>query len=449
MKKFLFKKLVNIHILMMWVFSLALQSFSLSGNAQTWSLQKCIDTAQVYNKNLQMGRNNMELSAERAQEAKANLLPKINLSADYKYFTELPYQLMPQSAFGGPEGMYKEVQMGVPHNMSANIQVAMPLYNSQIYGSMQTTKIASGLNHLQYKKTEEQVYFEISNLYYNAQILVHQQQFIEGNLGNTEKLLETLELLHSQLMIKKSDVSKVALQKEQLQTQRELVKSNLDQVMNALKFSMGISIQQNVEIETEILHQSDAEYSLNQPIDLEIALAQNKLLSSELSTLKNSRLPSVSLYGSYGQSGFGYDEKPNDFLKFYPVSFAGLQLSVPIFNGTVTKRKINQKKIEIQNSELQMNNVAEQNNMLIENATRKRFVTQQTIENTTNQIDLAKTVYDEMVLQQKQGTSSLTEILLADNALREAQQNQLTAIIDYLKADLELKKLTGNISIKN
>ena len=371
------------------------------------------------------------------------------MNADYKYFAELPYQLMPQSAFGGPEGMYKEVQMGVPHNMSANIQVAMPLYNSQIYGAIQTTKIASGLNHLQYKKTEEQVYFEISNLYYNAQILVHQQQFIEGNLGNTEKLLETLELLHSQLMIKKSDVSKVALQKEQLQTQLELVKSNLDQVMNALKFSMGISIQQNVEIETEILHQSDAEYSLNQPIDLEIALAQNKLLSSELSTLKNSRLPSVSLYGSYGQSGFGYDEKPNDFLKFYPVSFAGLQLSVPIFNGTVTKRKINQKKIEIQNSELQMNNVAEQNNMLIENATRKRFVTQQTIENTTNQIDLAKTVYDEMVLQQKQGTSSLTEILLADNALREAQQNQLTAIIYYLKSDLELKKLTGNISIKN
>lgn len=426
---------------------LALSVFN-AGQAQTWSLQQCIDTAQVYNKNLQMGRNNMELGTERAQEAKANLLPKLNLNADYKYYTEQPYQLMPQSTFGGLEGQFKEIQMGVPHNMSANIQLAMPLYNPQVFGAIQTTQIASGLNELQYKKTEEQVFFEISNLYYNAQILVHQQLFIEGNLENTQKLLENLELLHSQLMIKKSDVSKVALQKEQLQTQHELVKSNLDQVMNALKFSMGISILQNLEIETEIFHHSAAEYSLNQSLDLEIALTQNKLLSSELSTLRNSRLPSVSLYGSYGQAGFGYDEKPNEFLKFYPVSFAGLQMSIPIFNGTITKRKINQKKIEIQNSELQINNVAEQNNMLIENATRKRFVTQQTIENTTNQINLAKTVYDEMVLQQKQGTSSLTEILLADNALREAQQNQLTAIIDYLKADLELKKLTGNISIK-
>ena len=448
MKKISIQKLVNVHT-NKWLFALVFISAVLQGNSQTWTLRKCIDTARVYNNNLQMGQNNIELGAEREQEAKANLLPKINLSADYKYFTELPYQLMPQSAFGGSEGMYKEVQMGVPHNMGANIQLAMPLYNPQIYGAIQTTQIASGLSELQYKKTEEQVFFEISNLYYNAQILVHQQQFIEGNLENTQKLLLNLELLHSQQMIKKSDVSKVVLQKEQLMTQRELVKSNLDQVMNALKFSMGISIQQNLEIETEILYQSAAEYSLNQPIDLEIAITQNKLLSSELSTLKNSRLPSVSLYGSYGQAGFGYDEKPNDFLKFYPVSFAGLQVSVPIFSGTVTKRKINQKKIEMQNSELQMNNVAEQSNMLIENATRKRFVTQQTIENTTNQIDLAKMVYDEMVLQQKQGTSSLTEILLADNALREAQQNQLTAIIDYLKADLELKKLTGNISLKN
>jgi OMF family outer membrane factor len=421
----------------------------MTGQAQTWSLQQCIDTAQVYNKNLQMSKNNIEIGNEKEKEAKANLIPKISLNADYKYFTDLPYQLMPQSAFGGPEGQFKEMQMGVPHNISTNIQMAVPLYNPQVYGAIQTTKIASDLSELQYKKTEEQVFFEISNLYYNAQILVHQQQFMEGNLENTKKLHENLQLLYDQQMIKKSDVSKVALQMEQLITQSHLIESNLEQVLNALKFSMGISLQQNLEIENEILNKPADDYLVNQPVDLQIAFAQNKLLSSELGTLRNSRLPTVSLYGSYGQTGFGYDEKPNDFLKFFPTSFAGLQVSVPIFNGTVTKRKINQKKIELQNSQLQIENVADQNNMFIENATRKRLVTQQTIKNTTGQINLAKTVYDEMILQQKEGTANLTEILLADNALREAQQSQVNAIIDYLKADLELKKLTGNISLKN
>lgn len=445
-KKIWTHKLVSIHKSKLLFLILSGIFLSLNSNAQTWTLQQCIDTAQVHNKNLQMSRNNMNLATEKHSEAKANLIPKISLNADYKYFAELPYQLMPQSAFGGPEGMYKEVQMSVPHNIGANLQVAMPLYNPQVYGAIEATKIASELNSLQYKKTEEQVYFEISNLFYNAQILSHQKAFVDSNLVNTAKLLDNLKLLHAQQMIKKSDVSKVELQKEQLITQLELLNINIEQVMNALKFSMGIPFNQIIQIDTKIENKDLETYSTILPVDLELVVAQNKLLSSELSTLKASRLPTVSIFGSYGQTGFGYDEKPNDFLNFYPTAFAGLQLSVPLFNGTVTQRKINQKKLEIQNNQIQFDLAKEQNQMLIENATRLRRVNQQTIDNTQNQIDLATTVYNEMVLQQKEGTATLTDVLLADNAVREAQTSHLTAIIEFLKADLELKKLSGNIS---
>ncbi|MFA9388504.1 MAG: TolC family protein [Prolixibacteraceae bacterium] len=449
LKKILRPRLVNIHLLRILTILVITLTAPAWGQAQTWSLQQCIDTAQVNNNNLQMGRNNIELGTERQKEAKANLIPKVNLNADYKYFIDLPYQLMPQTTFGGPEGQYKEIQMGVPHNIGANIQIAMPLYNPQVYGAIKTTKIAAEISELQYKKTEEQVFFDISNLYYNAQILVHQLAFIDSNLVNTIRLLENLELLHSQQMLKQSDVTKVELQKEQLSTRRELIANNQEQVMNALKLSMGIPYQQNIQIDAEIHNKNLMDYANSTTIDLQIAYTQNRLLWSELSTLKNSRLPSVSLYGSYGQTGFGYDEKPNDFLKFFPTSFAGLQVSVPLFNGTVTHRKINQKRIEIQNSELQKSLVKDQNNMLIENANHRRAVTQKTIENTLSQINLAGTIYHQMLLQQKEGTANLTDVLLADNTLREAQQNYLSAIVEYLKADLELKKLTGNISNKN
>jgi len=448
-KKISNRMLVSINKRVKLLLTMLIIAASFMGHAQTWSLQQCIDTAQINNKNLQIGRNNVVLGVEKQKEAKANLIPKINLDADYKYFWDLPYQVMPQSAFGGPEGQFKEVQMGVPHNIGTSIQIAMPLYNPQVYGAIQTTKIASELSELQFQKTEEQILFEISNLYYNAQILAHQKEFIGSNLMNTIQLLENLELLYAQQMIKKSDVTKVELQKEQLITERELIDSNFEHVMNALKFSMGIPFQQNIQIELEIINKTGIEYSSSIPVDLQISYVYNKLLSSELSTLKDSRLPSVSLFGSYGQTGFGYNESPNEFLDFFPTSFAGLQVSVPLFNGTVTKRKINQKKIEIQNSELQIDFVTEQNKMLIENATHKRIVTQQAIENTSAQINLASTVYNETVLQQKEGTANLSDIIMADNALREAQQFYLSAVVDYLKADLELKKLTGNISLKN
>ena len=447
-KKNLNAKLVNIHPYR-WLLSFVLvMVISIQGQAQTWSLEQCIDTAQVHNKNLQISRNNIAIGEQKQQEAISNLFPKVNLVGDYKYFIDLPYQLMPMSTFDptAPEGKFREAQFGVPHNISASIQFALPLYNPQLYGGIRTTKIAAEITELQYLKTEEQVFFEISNLYYNIQILQHQLAFVDSNIDNTAKLLENLQLLHQQLMIKGTDVKKVELQLEQLKTQKDLISNNIEQVMNALKFSMGITINENIQIETNIQFKSLIEYSNLPTVDLQLTTMQKRMLISELKTLKNSRLPSVSFYGSYVQTGFGYDKEPNDFLKFFPTNFVGVQLSYPLFNGTVTYRKMNQKKIEIQNSQLQISLVTDQNNMLIENTNRSRTVTQKTIANTLSQIDLARTVYEQSILQQKEGIANLTDVLLADNALREAQQNNLSAIIEYLKADLELKKLTGNIS---
>ena len=439
-------KLVNIH-------KHTLLLFLIIGvhtvKAQVWAMQQCIDTAQVHNKNLQMSRNNIAIGEQREKEAKANLIPKVTANADYKYFTNLPYQLMPLSTFNptAPEGQFKEAQFGVPHNINANLQLSMPLYNPQVYGAIQTTKIASELTKLQYQKTEEQIYFEISNLYYNAQILHHQLAFIDSNLINAEKLLKNMQLLNEQLLAKGTDVSKVKLQVSQLTTQKETIKSKYEQVLNALKFAMGISIEQNLQIEPNIQYHNTNEYTPASTLDIRIIKTQNRLLSSELSTLNKSRfLPSLNLIGMYGTTGFGYDKQPNDFLKFYPIGFAGIQLSYPLFNGTVTQRKINQKRFEILNSEIQFELNTEQNNMQVENAKLQIMVTKKSVETTTEQIELAQTIYEQTLLQQKQGTANLTDVLLADNGLREAQQTYLNAVIEYLKADLELKKLTGNIS---
>jgi outer membrane protein TolC len=152
------------------------------------------------------------------------------------------------------------------------------------------------------------------------------------------------------------------------------------------------------------------------------------------------------LFASQGTTGFGYDKSPDQFLKFFPVGFAGIQLSYPIFQGTVIKHRINQKKYELKNNELQISLLNEQNILQVDNAKKQRTVSAKSAETVLSQIKLAQTIYSQSLVQQKEGTASLTDVLLADNALREAQQLYLNAVVDYLKADLEYKKLTGNIS---
>lgn len=416
---------------------------------EVWTLQQCIDTAQVHNKTLKIDQNNISISKQREKEAKANLIPKITANGDYKYFMELPTQLMPMHIFNPqvPEGQFRNVQFGVPHNINANIQLAMPLYNPQLYGALQQTKIASELTQLQFQKSEEQVLYDITMLYYNAQVLKHQLSFLEKNRLNTSKLLQNMQLLKEQLLAKGTDVNKVKLQAEQLDTQKEQVYNNYIQVLNVLKLTMGIALENDILIENDISFQTALDYTPQTTLAMHLIQVQNQMLHNELSVLNKTRyLPSLSLIATYGTSGFGYDKQPHDFLKFYSTSFAGLQVTYPLFNGMITQRKVNQKRLEISNNELQTQLLEDKTKVEIENSSQQRIVAQQTIVNTENQIDLAQTIYNQTITQQKQGTANLTDVLLADNALRETQQHYLLAIIEYLKADLELKKVTGNLS---
>lgn len=440
-------KLVNIHLhkLILLIFIIGLSQVK-AQETELWTLEKCIETAQQKNKNLQIGKNNMLISQQKHKEVVANLIPKINLDADYKYFFDLPYQLMPMSLFGGPAGMYKEAQFGVPHNINAGLTASMPLYSPDLYGAIKTTKIAQEVSELQYQKTEEELFFEISNLYYNAQILKSQEAFIVNNIKNVNQLLKNMKLLQEQKMVIGTDVSKVQLQVNQLTTKKLTISNKYNQVMEALKFMIGVSSDTEMAIESKIIYNEIEEYSSNTSIDSHLVNTQNKLLKSQLKTLRNTRyLPTVAIFGSYGYTGYGVDESPNDFLDFYKKSLVGLQLNYTLFNGTVTQRKINQKKYEINNNELQQDLVTDKNKMEINNANSQLITTKSSLETTSAQINLAQTVYDQTILLQKQGSANLTEILLADNALQQAQQDYISAIVDYLKADLELKKLTGNI----
>ncbi len=446
-KKIFLYKLVNVHKQGWLVLIMVLSSIS-SMQAQTWTLQQCIDTALVYNKSLQISSNNYQISEEKAKEVKAHLIPKLDVNGEYKYYAELPYQIMPLSAFGGPEGQFQRIQFGVPHNISANVQLSMPIYNGELLGNIATTKIATEMSNLKHRKTEEQVFFDVSNLYYNAQILQNQISFIDSNINNSNVLLHNMKLLQSQLMAKGTDVSKIDLQLQQLQTQRELIQSKMEQVVNSLKIVMGLPLESVIEVEKQIVFETKPAYDNSNSIDLQLAETQSHLLQSQLTAIKRSRLPSIALVGMYGTTGFGYTESPNQFLDFYPIAFGGIRLQYPLFNGMATQRKISQKQFELNNSKLQESLIKDQTALQTENAKTQKAIMQQTVQNTQQQVHLAEEIYNQTILQNKQGTANLTEVLMADNALRELQQQYLSVVVEYLKADLELRKLTGNFSVQ-
>ena len=426
-----------------------LLTMNVATQAQTLSLEQCIDTALIYNRNIKLSQHDVNIASEKNKEVKGNLLPKLNGMTDYRYYTDLPYQLMPAAAFGGPAGTYKEVQFGVPQSLNANLQLTVPIYNPTAIVATKTSRIASELSDIQKIKTDEDVVLEVSSAYYNAQILLNQIAFLDSNIINTKKLVQTTTLLNQQQIAKGTDVDRLKLQLDQITNQRNTVFSQQQQVLNALKFLMGKPISDPIEV--LISEKSVVEANLQSQITTDVQLLDKKMALnySELNGLKSSRLPYLGAYGVYGTTGFG-NTGSNSFFNFHPIGYVGAQLSISLFSGMVTRHKILQKKIEIDKTAIQKEIVTEKTKLDLINAEMQYTLAKNNSVTVHVQIELASKIYNNTVLQNQQGIANITDLLMADNALREAQQNYIVALVNLRKAELEYKRVTGNlIAIKN
>ncbi len=420
--------------------------FTTNAKAQNWTLKQCTDTALVHNKTLKIAQGDIKIANERNKEAKGGLIPKLYGNIDYRYYTDLQYQLLPASIFGGPAGVYKEAQFGVPHNLNANLTLDVPLYNPQTIGAITVSKRAKEINQIQFQQTEEQVVFDVSNLYYNAQLVSNQIAFIKNGLSNSEKLLSNIQLLYSQQMVKGTDVDKIKLQKSQLNTQLSKANAQFQQIINLLKVQLGITLSRQITIEETFNTSSEVvKYTTKPSSDILLFNTKTLLLKSELKTLKLSHLPSFSLYGTYGTTGYGNYSGTNDFFKTYPIGFAGVKMSWLMFSGTTLEHRIFQKKEELKQNTTRLELLNDKQNVQIENAQMQYEVASSNLLNSKSQLAIAETIYSKTLIQQKEGVASLTDVLLSDNTQKEAQQNYLSALVDVMKADLELKKVSGNI----
>lgn len=413
-------------------------------SSQVLTLEESISLASKNNFTVQLADYDVRIAEQKINELKANQQPKVSTAFDYRYYINLPYQLLPAGVFGGPPGAYKEAQFGVPHNININGQVTYPLHNPTLKAGIKTAEKGVEITGLQKTKSAEDVALDVANVYYNAQLLLNQEIFIDSNISNTTRLLKLTKLLHEQRVAKGTDVDKVTLQLFQLQTQKENVRNQYVQAINLLKFLTGKSPEDSIGV--EVNPGLDNTILPDETIISEIKLAQYQIdfLQTEKKGIEKSRLPVINLTGLYGTTGFG-KTGANDFLKFFPIGYAGVQVIFPIYNGGSVKQKLRSNGLEIQKANTRLEMIRGKNDVDKRNNYYQLVNSKNNLQVINTQIDYAKVIYDKTLLQQKEGIASLTDVLLADNVVREAQQNYISNLVTLRRAELEYRKITGNL----
>ena len=182
---------------------------------------------------------------------------------------------------------------------------------------------------------------------------------------------------------------------------------------------------------------------------MEILQLQREIVNIDLKSLKRSKfLPEVGFVAMYGTQGFGYDQSPNQFLNFYPIGYAGIRFSYNLFNGTVTNKQIDQKNLELENLKLKEELVNDAQELEITNAVLDLGNAYDKVELSEQHVELAQSIYQQEEKKHREGLISINDLLMSQNELIQNQQNYLQSIADFLAADLQVKKLTNNISKK-
>ncbi|GAB3925118.1 TolC family protein [Larkinella terrae] len=417
--------------------------------AQELTLEQLLNKALTNNLSVQSAKLDETKTEARIAEVKAGARPSVNLSGDYKRYLKIPGQVVPTSAFGGPEGTYQVLAFGLPYNFSTSVQASQALYNPSVMIGLKVAKTSRDLSALQTRQVKEDVAYNVSATYYNLQTTAQQMAFLRRNIVSSDRLIQITDLLRQNQLAKGVDVDRLRLSKTASETQIESLQATYNQLLNLLKYLSGIPQSEPLQVQT-VIDETIPAVSFDAPAinrtDLLVLDRQKALNGLDLQNVKAGFLPTLSAYGVANSTVFaiGGDQS---YLKNVPGYWVGLQLNWNVFDGLARKAKVTQKRLDNQKLDTQLQQTRESITMDITNAQNKLLVEQRNLATNRAQVALAEKIYTQTQLQFKEGTVDVSEVIQTEDELRKAQNNYLNTLVTFRTAELDWKKATGNLVI--
>ncbi|MGD1841929.1 MAG: TolC family protein [Thermonemataceae bacterium] len=427
-----------------------LVSVPLGLSAQQLTLAECVDRALTNNQNVKNAALAVTSTEYEIRETKSALLPTIDLNGQYQYYFEVPGQVVPANAFGGPEGAFQTVELGVPQSVSANVQLSQTLYNQQVLLGLKAAKVARQASTLELALTQEELIYNVSATYYNVQVLQESLQSLEKNIENLEKSVKVNETLKDNDLIPTSRYKRLLINLENLKNQRENQQLQVVQNLNMLKYLMSMPITTPLSVvpfESNSIEGNLQAGSISNRKDIQLQQESIRLAELDKKSTKAGYYPSLQADLFYGYTGYNDEFNPTENInnQWISSSYFSLSLRVPIFDGFNRKYQLKQKEVALQqsNNTLQMMRInAEQE---IQDAYNNYLSYQNLLDNNQRSLTLAEDLFKNANVEYQNGLINITDYLAAQDDLTDARNNYTTALINLQLAALQLKKANGEL----
>lgn len=394
----------------------------------------------------------VENSQYQIQEVRSRALPQITVNGNMTYNPILQLNALPGDFFGAP-GTTILAPLGQKWTANGGVNLTQNLFDQAVFTGLKAARSTREFYQINAQLTEEQVIEKVANAYYQVFVQREKLAVVNSNYENTTKAKNVIQGQFDNGLAKKIDLDRITVKLYNINTQRQQLINAVQLQENALKFYMGMPIETNIELpesefEVNIHNLSDAPNTANRT-EYVLLSKQEQLLDFQKKSIIAAYYPTISLTAGYNYIGQGPQmplfAKPADGVYWSDFSSIGLNVRIPVFTGFGTRAKIRQAEIDLKKIKEEKIDAKLSLDLAYENAKTQIENSMITITNQKENAKLAQEVLDNTRNNYYQGLAPLTDLLDAENALVEAQNNYTTALLEYKLAEIQLIKSKGEL----
>ena len=394
----------------------------------------------------------IENSEYQIQEVRSRALPQISANGNMTYNPILQLNALPGDFFGAP-GTTLLAPLGQKWTSTAGVSLTQALFDQSVFTGLKAAKTTREFYQINNQLTEEQVIERVANNYYQVFVLRQKLALAESNLKTTTKVRDIVKGQFDNGLAKRIDLDRMTVNLSNINTQKQQIINSLQLQENALKFYMGMPMDTPIEIPQTEFEITGAAFSdspnVSNRSEYLLLKKQEELLVLQKKSVIAGYYPTLSLSASYNYIGQGPQmplfAKPSDGVYWSDFSTIGMNLRVPIFSGFGTRAKIRQADVELRTIQEDIKDTQLSLDLDYKNAKTQIENSIITLQNQKENMRLADEILKNINNNYQQGLASLTDLLDAENASTEAQNNYTAAVLDYKLAEIKLIKSKGEL----
>ncbi len=407
------------------------------------SLADTINLALQQNGSILRGKSDLEAQYGVVVQTRAIAVPKVQASGDYLYTTEVETAPYP----GAPSA--------INHTWTANIQLTQTIYQGgQINSSLRSAKLTKEQALLDYQTVIADSLLQVRVAYYDVLQAAEQITVEEASIKLLHQQLDDQQRRFDAGSVPRFNVLQAEVAEANERPRPISARNSYRIAKNTLVNFLGVRLPARIseDVPLQLADKLDAD---PYQIDLPIAIAKALENRSELAALRKQQSlrdeavigansnykPSVQLVGGYGA-------RNSELLSSDPghgVSgvTAGAQVSWSIFDGFLTKGKVQQAKALQQGSRVDVDNEIRDIELEVRTDYSNFIEARETLESQKKVQEEAEEALRLATARNGAGTGTQLDVLSAETSLTQARSTQIQALHDYDVARARLERAMG------